>query len=94
MLTTSLIIGITISIVINVFLYKALTAQIKKVNLYEMWIIEYERWVDDARNVVKDTYLKMKSVDDKGLFFKDDDVGFIFSELLTLLKTLNDKLQK
>lgn len=95
MLTIILLSAILIvSITINVLLYKALKNQLNKINLYENWIVEYDSWTDNVRNIISSTYLKMKIVDEKGLFFKDDDVGFVFTELLALLKKLNDRVEK
>lgn len=95
MLSTILLsVLLVISIVINILLYKALRVQLKKIDLYEKWVIEYETWVIDVRNAISSTYDKMKRVDEKNLFFKDDDVGFVFSELLYLLKQLNDRTKK
>lgn len=83
-----------VSLITNILLFKALKNQLKRVNLYETWINEYEQWVNDVRKIVGNVYLQMKSVDDRGLFFKDDDVGFVFTELLNLLKQLNDRIEK
>lgn len=83
-----------VSLVTNILLYKALRNQLKRVRLYEGWIVEYEQWVQDVRNVVGATYLKMRKIDGKGWFFNDEDVGFVFSALLDLLKNLNDRIQK
>ena len=94
LLSILLAVLLIVSIVVNVLLFKALRNQLKRVNLYEVWINEYDQWVVDVRKIVGDVYLRMKAVDDKGLFFKDDDVGFVFTELLNLLKKLNDKIEK
>lgn len=61
--------------------------------LYEGWIGEYEQWLVDVRTAIGDTYLKMKALDAKEIFFKDDEVGVSFSSLLELLKRLNDRIQ-
>jgi hypothetical protein len=47
----------------------------------------------DVRTAIGDTYLKMKALDAKEIFFKDDEVGVSFSSLLELLKRLNDRIQ-
>ncbi len=83
-----------VSLVINILLYRAVRNQLKKVQLYENWIVEYERWVQDVRDAVGSTYFKMREIDGKGWFFNDEDVGFVFSSLLDLLKNLNDRIQK
>jgi|LakMenEpi03Aug12_release.lakeMendotaPanAssembly.Ray.scaffolds.fasta_scaffold4594627_1 hypothetical protein len=82
-----------LSVVVNIFTIKFLRFQLKKVELYEGWIGEYEQWLVDVRTAIGDTYLKMKALDAKEIFFKDDEVGVSFSSLLELLKRLNDRIQ-
>lgn len=91
---TLLIIGLLLSTLLNVFLYKALSVQLKKIKIYEQLVLEYKEWVESARNVVHSTYIKMKKLDDKNIFFKDDEVGVVFSELLNLLKRLSDRIKE
>lgn len=95
MLTTPLlIIGLLLSILINIFLYKALSAQLKKIKTYEQLVVESDEWIESVRNAVRTTYVQMKKLDEKDIFFKDDEVGVVFSELLNLLKRLNDRIQE
>lgn len=75
-------------------MYKALSIQLKNIKAYEQLVIEYDEWINSVRNVVKSTYVRMKKLDEKDIFFKDDEVGVVFSELLNLLKRLNDKIQE
>lgn len=81
------------SLTINIFLYKAVNIQLKKVDIYENWVSRYKNDIDEFRAELRTTYLKMKTIDDKELFSKDDDVGVIFQELLSLLEQLNTKVQ-
>jgi len=53
----------------------------------------YEAWVDEFRSEVEQMHGKLKEVDDKNLFEKDDDVGFVFSEILRITKEFNDKVK-
>lgn len=53
----------------------------------------YETWLDMFRSEIDEVYKKLKSVDDKNLFEKDDDVGFVFSELLRITKEFDEKLK-
>ena len=53
----------------------------------------YEGWVDMFRDEIKKTYSRLKAVDDKELFIRDEDVGFIFSEIVRVTKEFNDKVQ-
>jgi hypothetical protein len=92
--TTLLIVGLISSILLNIFLYKILSAQLKKVKTYEKIVVDSDEWIESVRNVVLSTYIKMKKLDEKNIFFKDDEVGVVFSELLNLLKRLNDRIQE
>jgi hypothetical protein len=94
MLITILIIFLILSLITNILLGRLLYVQFKKLKIYENWIIEYEDWVGSVRNVVRSTYIHMRKIDEKDVFFKDDDVGVVFTELLNLLKYLNDRIQK
>jgi len=53
----------------------------------------YEAWVDTFRQESEGLYQKLKTVDDRNLFEKDDDVGFVFSEILRITKEFNDKVK-
>jgi hypothetical protein len=82
-----------LSLIVNGFLVYALRAQLKKISVYQSLLNDTTQWIDGIKSDVASTYLKMKAVDDKNLFFKDDDVGFVFQELLNLLKKLRDKTE-
>lgn len=92
--TTLLILGLVLSILINIFLYRVLSAQLKKVKNYEQLVLDSDEWIESVRNAIRATYIQMKKLDDKGIFFKDDEVGVVFSELLNLLKRLNDRIEQ
>lgn len=55
-----------------------------KIDIYESWIVELK---DD----INDVYRQIKSVDDKQIFEKDDDVGGVFSDLYLIIKKLNQR---
>jgi hypothetical protein len=38
-------------------------------------------------------YKRLKMVDDKNLFEKDDDVGFVFSEIQRVIQEFNDSIK-
>jgi len=65
------------SIVLTIGILRAL----KKTEIYESFII-------DVKNKVEDTYEKMKSIDEIGVFEADDEVGLIFNDLKDLLRNL------
>lgn len=53
----------------------------------------YENWVDTFRQESESLYKKLKSVDERNLFEKDDDVGFVFSEIQRITKEFNEKVK-
>lgn len=54
---------------------------VKKIEIYEEWMAYFRTEVDDV-------YTRMKEVDDRNLFEKDDDVGFVFQNLFAFQKNL------
>ena len=81
-LSTALI----LSIIINIACCIIIKSKLKIIDIYEGWVII-------ARNRCHDAYLKLKSIDDRQMFEKDDDVGVVFSDILKLTKELNEKIE-
>jgi hypothetical protein len=52
-----------------------------------------ESWLLEFKLLVKNTYNKLKFVDDRGIFVKDDDVGFLFTDLLNIIELTNKRIQ-
>ena len=50
-------------------------------------------WMITTEKDISDTYDKLKSIDDRQIFEKDDEVGFVFTELVTTLEKLNEKIK-
>jgi hypothetical protein len=59
---------------------------IKKIEVHEEWIEQY-------RTEIENVYKRLKIVDDKNLFEKDDDVGFVFSEIQRVIQEFNDNIK-
>jgi hypothetical protein len=72
-----LLIGVLIYLVFNLD---------RKITTYEFWLTKYRTRVDEV-------YDQLKSVDDKNLFEKDDDVGFVFSELVRIMKDFDEEIK-
>lgn len=53
----------------------------------------YEDWLEMFRTEVKDVHTRIKTVDDRNLFEKDDDVGFVFSEIVKIIKEFDEKIK-
>jgi len=59
---------------------------LKKIEVHEEWIYQY-------RSEINNVYKRLKMVDDKNLFEKDDDVGFVFSEILRVTEEFNESIK-
>ena len=77
---------LTISLCVNLYLAMSLDRNFEKIDTLEKWILEF-------RNDVDVTHNKLKEVDDKQMFQKDDDVGFVFSEIIKLIEKLNKRIE-
>lgn len=75
-----------ISLIANIFLLIALKKSFQQIDQLESWLIEFKQ-------LVKNTYNKLKFVDDRGIFVKDDDVGFLFTDLLNIIELTNKRIQ-
>lgn len=71
---------------LNIFLVVSLKKAFTQIDLLESWLIDFKA-------LVKNTYNKLKFVDDRGIFVKDDDVGFLFTDLLNIIKLTNKRIQ-
>jgi len=59
---------------------------VKKLEVYEEWVTRFRTESDSL-------YSRLKMVDDKNLFEKDDDVGFVFSEVVRITKEFNETVK-
>lgn len=53
----------------------------------------HEEWVSEFRTEIEIVNKKLREVDDRHLFEPDEDVGFIFSELVRIMKEFDDKIK-
>ncbi len=58
----------------------------KKVDVYEEWLTKFRSEIDNV-------YARLKMVDDRNLFEKDDDVGFVFSEIVRVTKEFDETIK-
>jgi len=75
---------LVISVILNLFLIKGILISIKKTEIYEEWFIRYQ-------SELMETYLKLKEVDERQIFEKDDDVGFVFQSIVNIIEDLKSK---
>jgi len=75
-----------LSTMTNIFLLICLKKAFNQIDILESWLVEFKYLVTNAYN-------KLKFVDDKCIFVKDDDVGFIFTEILNIIELTNKRVQ-
>ena len=87
MTLTICILSVLLVFAIGIILYliNILNTSLDQNEQYAEWIIEFQK-------LVNSTYTKLKSVDDRNLFEKDDDVGFVFTNIVSLIENLKSKL--
>jgi len=79
MIEILLLILLFASVSVNVFLLITLKKLFSQVDILEDWIINFKKSVEN-------TFNKLKDVDNRGIFEKDDDVGFLFSDLKQIIE--------
>lgn len=87
MIETLLLILLLVSVSANVFLLITLKKSFNQIDILEDWIINF-------KNSVESTFNKLKDVDNRGIFEKDDDVGFLFTDLKQIIESLNKKVKE
>lgn len=80
----SLLLGLFVATTV-ILSYIAYNSQYK-VDIYESWIVEFK---DDINEV----YRRMKIIDDRQIFEKDDEVGSTFSQLYLIIQKLNQRTE-
>ena len=53
---------------------------------------ELVQWVSDFGKLTGNVYKQLKSIDERGMFEKDDDVGFLFQDMLAIINEYNKRI--
>lgn len=96
MITFFLIIGLVISIGFNIAMLILVKKLLKKVEIYEEWILDFKTDVIDALTQMREIDKQgtfATSLNDKGVFESDDQIGGIFKELMDVIEKLNQRIQ-
>ena len=83
----TLITLLTLSISISFFVIRNL---VKKNENQEDVIKEYENFITKQSEAIKVCDQRLKKVDDKGIFKSDDEIGWMFKEILKVQEALNE----
>ena len=85
MITLSII--LTVVITVSFFIIRNL---IKKNENQEDVIKEYESFISKQSEAIQACDVRLKEVDDKGIFRSDDEIGWFFKTLQTCQEALNE----
>lgn len=96
MITFLLILGLVITLGFNVAAYILVRNLLKKIAIYENWILEFKQDVNNTLSLMRSIDKQgifATSVNENGVFESDDQVGQIFKELTDLMEKLNERTQ-
>jgi hypothetical protein len=96
MITFLLITGLVISLIVNILTIIISGVQANKVRTYEEWILKFKQDVETTLENMRALDTRgtfATSLNDKGLFESDDEVGAIFKEIQDLIEELNQRTQ-
>ena len=85
MITLSII--LTVVIITSFFIIRNL---IKKDEKQEDIIKEYEDFIIKQSEAINTCDQRLKSLDDKNIFYADDEIGFFFKEVQKIQEALNE----
>lgn len=72
--------------IFNIFLIISLKKCFYQIDTLESWLLDF-------KGLVKNTYKKLKYIDDRGMFEKDDDVGVLFKDIKDIIELTNNRIQ-
>lgn len=84
-MTILITIIMVVSVIFNGILIILIKNNLNKIDIYEKWVLNY-------RELVEKTYVSLKKIDERQMFEKDDDVGFVFTSILSIITDLNEKI--
>ena len=97
-ITIFLIIGLVISIGLNLTMFILIKNLLKKIDVYEEWVLDFKTDLVDTLQQMREidkqgTFATSLSDPEKGIFEYDDQVGIIFKDLTSLVEKLNQRIQ-
>jgi hypothetical protein len=86
----TLIIVLCILLILSIILFLRGIGLIKRNEILEDVIIEYDIREEETKKVLELMLQQMKEIDIRGSFEADDEVGGVFNELKSLIETYNN----
>ena len=89
MTTLSIILLVLISIILtsSFFIIRNLLKQIEKLEDIQT---EYENFINKQSDAINAINQRLKEIDDKGIFYSDDQIGWFFKEVQKIQEALNE----
>jgi hypothetical protein len=85
MITLSII--LTVVFVASFFIIRNLLKQIEKSEDIQT---KYESFIEKQSEAINTCNQRLKEIDDKGMFYADDQIGFFFKEVQKIQDALNE----
>lgn len=63
---------------------------LKKLEAYEIANEEYDTWITNFNNKIREILLTIKTLDSKNIFESDDEVGSVYDKISETVKELED----
>lgn len=67
----------------NIFFVISIKKAFSQIDSLEIWLIDF-------KNLMNQTYNKLKIIDNRDIFEKDDEVGVAFKEILSIIDSTNN----
>lgn len=83
-----------VSVILNVALYYFLRKSLNQNDIFESSIIDTENWMSDVQETMLSTYLQLTEIDAAGSFSSDDEVGFVFKDILNIIAKCNTHINE
>lgn len=93
-MTIILSVALLLSITLLIAAIMIAKAQYTRAETYETMLVENNEALAELQNDVTQTYLRLKFIDNKQMFEKDDEVGAVFQDIVDLIAKLNSRAQQ
>ena len=78
---------LTVVIVVSFFIVRNLLKQLEKLEDIQT---EYENFISKQSEAIQACDQRLKQLDDKNIFYADDQIGFFFKEIQKIQEALNE----
>jgi hypothetical protein len=83
-----MIIAVIVLSIFTIALIIAVTNLLKKVEKYEDITVDQTEYLQSISDLIKDSQKHLESLDERGVFQSDDEVGYFFEQMKNVQKEL------